>query len=340
MASYSGLDGQIRIYDSTPELRSEAGGDVEVYDATGPSFTDKTSEARSAASSLTGDFCADTGDYLYIGHTSPFGRIQVDLDTVAVASGALVVEYYDGDSWETLDVTDGTDDGTDCLAQDGAICFIPPADWAMQGDAGLDSDKYYVRLSTTDVPSQAPDAEQIWPIDGQYLDLIFDGMDLQAPGGRPRPEQTLVHHRGRLSSYSHYLSSSDAKLVEPLDFSCSVRLDTVVNRLALMQALTCGNPNLSTAWDATGVSTKTDSMLLDRAGTLVHTPAFDDTTIKAVCVQILWTKGGVSYGKMFNEVWFPESEQQFQEAEDAVTVSLAGLIYGSIEDIYWFAYPY
>jgi len=341
MSTYTMIDGQVRIYDSTDDLRSLAGGNVEIYDASGPSYTDVTSAARSASGSLTGDFCADSGDYLYVGHTAPFARITFDLDTAAVGAGALTVEYYDGSAWSAISgVTDGTASGGNTFAQDGVVSFKPPADWDKQGTASLDSDKYYVRLSTANVPSTPPNAEQAYPVDGQYFALIFDEGNLSAPEGRARPEETAILHRGRAAKGVHYIGGPDAPILEPVELTFGVRVDTVYNRNALLAALTCGNPNYDTNWDAAGTSTKGDTSLVDGDGNSFTLPGFADSEKKTVCVEILWTKDGVQYGRAYHEVYFPPDQQSLAESEEGVIVSCTGLVYGKIEEIFWFAYQY
>jgi len=342
MATYTMLNGQIRLYDSTDDIRAVANGHVEVYDATGPTWTDKTTEAFSAAASLTGDVLDATADFVYIGHTVPFARINVDVSTVAAGSGALTVEYYNG-SWTAIPttVTDGTSDGTDTFAQDGVIHFLPPSDWVVAGDAELDAAKYYVRLSAASEPSQEPDCELLCPVDGQYFDLIFDEGNMTAPLGRARTEETMVHHRGRgNSTYSHYISGPDTPIVEPLDLSFSVRMDSSINRTALRLALACGNPNYSSAWDATGVSSKGTTSLTNGAASTFTTPTFEDASKKTVNVLVLWTRSSVRIGFMYHEVWFPPDQQSIAESEDGVIVSCTGLIYGRIEPVYWVANQY
>lgn len=338
--TYTGIDGELRIYDSTDDLRSEGGGDVQVYDATGPSWTDKTAEAYSAASSTTGNFLVDSGDYLYIGHTSPFARINVDLDTVGVGAGALTLEYYDGDSWESVSATDGTASGGNTLAQDGVISFKPPQDWAVQGDASLDSDKYYVRLSCASVPGTPPDAEQIYPVDGQYFIIRFVQMDLSITSGRARTEETMIHDRGRGSSLSHYISGPDDPIIEPTELSFSARLDTSINRTALLLAIQCGNPAYDTAWDSAGTTTKGDTDLTNGDASSFSIPSFDDSEKKTVCVQCLWEANSTKLGKALHEVYFPLEQNNMNEAEDSLMLALTGQVYGLQEDIYHFGYQY
>ena len=140
---------------------------IEVYDHSATSFTDKTTEAFSDSSSTTGAFWVDIsgGDYLYVGCVVPFDRITVDVSTAAVGAGALTVQFYNGSAWTGASgVTDGTDSGGNSMAQDGEITFTIPSTWAKQGHASIDSTKYYIRLKSASDPSTDPIAERLVPI--------------------------------------------------------------------------------------------------------------------------------------------------------------------------------
>lgn len=341
MSTYIALNGSIRLYDSTDDKRLEANGDVQIFDDSLASWTDKTSEAFSDAASVTGGFMVATADRIYIGQTAQFARINVDVSTAGVGTGTLIAKYYNGSTWASLTVTDGTDDGTDTMAQDGVISFSIPSDWAVKGNANLDADKYYIELAATSVPGTPPDAEQIWPVDGQYFALCFDGGDLTAPEGRPRPEETPVFCRGRATTGTvHHISGDDTPILEPLELSFTCKLDNTINKTALVAALQCLNPNYDTNWDATGVSTKQDTTLTNGDGTTFTTPPFADSSKKAICVQIVWTRDSVSIGRAYHEVYIAPDQISIAEAEDGVVLSITAQIYGAIQTIYAFGYQY
>lgn len=341
MSTFTALDGSIRLYDSTDDKRASSTGDVQVYDDSGPSYSDKTTEAFSDSGSTTGAFCAAASDGIYIGCSSPFARINVDLTQAAVAAGALVATYYNGSAFVSLTITtDGTLAGANTLAVDGVISFAPPSDWAVAGNANLDSDKYYVFLGTTDVASQAPIAEQIWPVDGQYFEVKFDELNLSCVEGRARTEETAIFHRGRGSSDTHYITGPDSPIYEPVEISFSARIDGTYNKTALTLALVCGNPDLDTKWDATGVNTKTDTKVVNGEGSSVATPAFNDSEKKTICIQILWTRDSVSIGRSYHEVLVTPDQISLAEAEDGVILTVTGSVYGPVETIYHFAYQY
>lgn len=93
----------------------------------------------------------DTSDYLYIGSsTQVFTEIDVLIDTVAIA-GTIVWEYWDGDSWEVVVVTNGDFDAT------AKMSWTDPGDWEKDIIAGLSSDPlYYVRANATVSPDTNP----------------------------------------------------------------------------------------------------------------------------------------------------------------------------------------
>ncbi len=119
---------------------------VKYYDGT--SYTKVTDEAKTTGGTAY-TILADTDDYFYIGSERKFNQVHIDLDQ-AGAEVSLSVEYYNGSSWTTLSVTDGTNG----LSQDGVISFTMPDDWSTTNIDG--STKYYIRLHTTTNPTTIP----------------------------------------------------------------------------------------------------------------------------------------------------------------------------------------
>lgn len=343
MSTYTALDGgHIRIYDSSEELRPAVTDGVNFSD--NGVLSDLSTQARADDATDTGGTIAVAAeDALYVGAAAPFARIKVGMSGSFSSAGALVLSYWDGSAWSTVpDFTDGTSDGTDAFAQDGYIHFNPPALWSAGdgGITGLGTSLYYVKIEVTTNPSGAIDFDQLWPVDGQYFDIMFDEMNLTAPEGRPRPEETVRLHRGRHSTHAHYTTGPDTVVAEPLELSFSARCGNVFTKTMMAEAASCGNPDYDTNWDATGVSTKTDTSIISGEGSSVTTPAFEDSTKKAVCVQLVWEKGGVSIGRAFHECWFDLSQLSLAESEEGVILSFTALIYGPIQRIHHFAYRY
>jgi len=336
------MDGRIRLYDSSQITRTEQVKGV--IEADNGVYTDHSTAAHDDDASTFGPVLeVASEDAIYVGDTNPFAQIKVALDTAAAGAGALSVYYWNGTDWtsEVEELSDGTASGSNAFAQDGVISFKPPSDWTAGngGISDLSSSLYYVKLTIASDPSTPPVFDMLYPIDGQYFDLVFDGGDLSAPEGRGRPEEKPVLHRGRLTSNYHYIMGTDEPITEPQEVSFTVKLDNAINKTALIEALTCGNPG-SSGWSSTGVSTKTDTSLVSGDGTAVSTPAFLDSSKKTVCVQIVWSRDGVKIGREYNEVWFDPTQLSLSESEDGVEISATGLIYGSIRTIYHHAYQY
>ena len=338
MAIYTALNGQIRIYDSTEVLRAAAACKVHKF-VSPATYSDITTACSLDDTTYTASILALAVDKVFIGGTSRFARIRFKSNALATGAGALVAHYYNGSTWAVLPCTDGTAVSANCFAQDGYIYFDPPSDWALRGETALDADKYYVRLGTTSNSNPDTDADVLFPVDAQYFEIIFDKMDFSGPTARPRPESSLVMHRGRHTAYTSAILGDDTPILEGQEVSFSVMFDTVVNRVALLEALTCGNP-ASAYWTLTGTSTKTDTTIVNGDGTAVATPAFADTTNKAVCLQVLYTRDSVAMGYCYNELWIPPDQVTFKEAEDGIVVSIKGLCFGRIEPIYAFGYKY
>ena len=87
-------------------------------------------------------------DYVYFGDTVPFCEFALDMSaTPATYDATDVVEwfYWDGAAWSALTIAyDGSEatiqDGSEFGERDGALSFVPPADWAsttVNGQAGF-----------------------------------------------------------------------------------------------------------------------------------------------------------------------------------------------------------
>lgn len=92
------------------------------------------------------------GDAIYAGFDDLFGGIRIDLDgaNVNAVPSVLAAHYWTGSAWAALTATDGTDAAGATLAQDGAITWLMPSDWATKTITTLHaSAKYYVRLTVS-----------------------------------------------------------------------------------------------------------------------------------------------------------------------------------------------
>jgi len=339
----TGRDGELRIYDSKSVIAGsvQANMSVFVYDASGPTFTDKTSEAYADDTNYTGAFWADTNDKIYVGCKTKFAMIQFlsggGVLAVDPGDASLTAKYYNGTEWVVLTgVVDGTAVGTVSMAQDGNITFKIPIDWALRGDASLSALHYYIELAPAAYPSDAtPSADILAPIDGQYLVVKFSNMDYNAPIGRPKTEELIVMDRNKTSSDMHYIEGGDDVIYEPLPVTFSFMLDDAANKTYIFTALECGNPNTG-QWTATGVTSKGTTK---NDGTNLN-PAFKDATKKAVNIQVLFTGGTYAEGWSLYEVFFPLQEQAISESDEGISVNCSGAIYGLIERIHAFGVRY
>lgn len=96
-------------------------------------------------------------DAVYFGYDlKKFCEIYIDMGGVQANPGgdAWTWEYWDGGAWSALTLTyDHTDttaqDGKQSFQQDGAICFIPPSDWAKTTADGTNA--FWIRARVTTV---------------------------------------------------------------------------------------------------------------------------------------------------------------------------------------------
>lgn len=84
----------------------------------------------------------------------------------ASASGVYTYQYWDGSAWQTL-TTLATAVFT--ATGDNVVAFLPPQDWAVGGDAGLNQQQYSIRVRGTTAPATAIQINDLWC--GQMLDF-------------------------------------------------------------------------------------------------------------------------------------------------------------------------
>lgn len=346
----SGLDGELRIYDSSAILhgaapRDEATVDVVKWDGS-TTWTNITSDVETDDAGAASAFITDNDDAVFVGSDVLFAMLQYLKGAgtnYAAGSGALKVYYFDGTDFSNAitDFNDGTASGGDCFAQDGYVDFAIPKDWAVGANtvnAALDADKYYVKLMATTSPSTDPDADVLCPCDGQYFEISFSAMDFGGPVGRPLVEEMLELDRGRMDAKAHYRPGSDAPIYAPVMISNSFDVDDVYNKDDFAEAVECGNPGTS-RWSGAGVTSK-GTTKNDGSN---YNPAFADASKKAVNVQVLFDAGrtgGIPIGFAYYEVFFPPEEQSLAEAEDGIPITINGGCYGVIEKIHGFGNRY
>jgi hypothetical protein len=163
-----------------------------------------------------------------------------------------------------------------------------------------------------------------------YLELDLDPGDFSGPAGAPLTEEILVLDRGNMTSDAHYIEGTDEKLMEPVSVTFSAIITDAALTVYLLDWLAAMNDNLaSTVNGNTLTSTISDSQ---RDGA-VNNPAFADTNKEVCNIEYLITMSGTDLGWMFMEVRFPMDQIQLSEGDDAITVALNGMCYGTITRI-------
>lgn len=162
--------------------------------ASGPTFVEMTREFNDAIANNCICFPATeaVNDYFAMGHTSKYAKLVINT-TTARSGGALVWEYYNGSSWSSLTVTDGTNTLSTTGSQN--VTWTPPTNWtavSLNGEEAI----YYVRLRVTTTMTTNPLIGQGWvtdttehhvhiPAAGSYT---FEGMMFfgHSPDGAPK----------------------------------------------------------------------------------------------------------------------------------------------------------
>lgn len=96
-------------------------------------FEDLTSKAYKGKVPLS--------DTVYVGYEEPFAEIRLELDRPG-RGVKFFVEYWDGTTWQRLRIQDDTAG----FVQNGAVTFIPPANWQTVS-VNNSRRKYFVRLT-------------------------------------------------------------------------------------------------------------------------------------------------------------------------------------------------
>lgn len=155
-----------------------------------------------------------------------------------------------------------------------------------------------------------------------YLELCLDNGDLTGPMGDPVKEEILVLDRGLVGDCSHYITSNDMPVMEPVDISFSVIVNDAPKFGYLLDWLEGNTVNSNTI-----VTTKGDN---PRLGTGM---VFADTTKKTADVEYLAVGTIGNFGMRYNACYFDLATLSITEAEDGVNLSVTGKCYETIERI-------
>ncbi len=125
-------------------------------DNSGSSFTDETTDCNDLGGGDVAVFPAagdDTDDAFYIGQSSPFRNVFVDISTQGAGdaiAAETVWEYYNGTAWVSLNISSTVDTLANFTGATGAkqMQFLQPTDWA-QTTINAQGPFFYIRLRCT-----------------------------------------------------------------------------------------------------------------------------------------------------------------------------------------------
>lgn len=114
-------------------------------------FMDYTSAAAGGGGTVDLSLAGNSAEYLYVGFYDKFCGVYVTIDTANTAAATIAAQYprvsSDGEvTWTSLSITDGTLSAGTSFAQNGAIVWNTPADWAKQTISDDYGSWYYVRF--------------------------------------------------------------------------------------------------------------------------------------------------------------------------------------------------
>lgn len=162
-----------------------------------------------------------------------------------------------------------------------------------------------------------------------FLELAYDAGDLSAPIGVPSTEEQLKLDRGLATSDMHFIRGPESKVWEPTPISFSAMITWLAKSEYLLQWL---------EWQSGGAATINSNSVVTTKGTTMRDgvntcPAFADPNKRACNLEIFYTETNGDQGWQYNEVHFPLDQCNFSESEEAVSLAVSGLCYGSIARI-------
>lgn len=130
------------------------------YDASGPTYTDNTTETNTAGGTAFYIWAATpaTDDYIYVGSSYKFLGLKTILSTVGVGSTATW-EYYNGTTWTEFTPTD-TDSGASAFTASGKFTWSTPSGWA-KTSVNSSGSLYFIRAKPAGSYTTSPLAFEI-----------------------------------------------------------------------------------------------------------------------------------------------------------------------------------
>lgn len=158
-------------------LSESLSGFDKVFNYDGSSYTDDTTEATTE-SGTEFPLMVDTGDYLYVGLDAKFSGIDFKWQTKG-SNYDLVIEYWNDSYWQPLTANlNDLNDATQNFISDGIISFTEPNDWAITTVNSI-ANKYWIRISTTTVPSITAEAYLVIPANNVISLLSLSSEEFQ-----------------------------------------------------------------------------------------------------------------------------------------------------------------
>jgi len=160
-----------------------------------------------------------------------------------------------------------------------------------------------------------------------YLQLKFDLGDANFPMGTPKTEEKLMLHRGNMNSDSHFVEGSDEPMMESVAVTFSLHLEDTSHTGYVLDWIDAMNDGGST--QVNSHTLETDQADTKRDGTNDNV-AFADSNKLTCKVEVIFDTSGTDMHWEISGVYFAADQQGVGEAEDAVTLSLNGMCYGTI----------
>jgi hypothetical protein len=259
---------------------------------------------------------------VFVGQVFKFSKIAISLGSPACNAGAILVDYWDRNSWVPVS---NLVDGTDAMRKDGVVSWDVPTDW---DTCVIGNRLFFVRISTVKSSTLAAPVVMLEPISGQYIDLPFYSIKITAPQGRNRPTEIIAGKR-RLSDEPIFVQGRGNN--EPVDVSISCVLQSSIEKKRLYNVLAVANPSIKDTWPLPGTTTKSLSDIPDGTGVLSKTKRFDSYGSNTLDIQVSWQdKEGKPVFWEWREVYFDYGHQSLPDEEEFDIMNLAGSCYGSI----------
>jgi hypothetical protein len=151
-------------YAATTAVQAAIGDD-------GGAYTDETTDANDAGATdvVLLPAVPAVNDAFYVGSDVPISGIVFDIGQAGIGTWTITWEYYDSDSWESLQGVNDDTAGFTTTASDGQyVTWIMPIDWATT-TINSQGPYYYIRgrVSAYTTVNEQPLADQIYLL-GKY----------------------------------------------------------------------------------------------------------------------------------------------------------------------------